>query len=135
MLCFDSSALIECYREEEHSPWVREVMEGDPDWCGSALLATEGPIALARSVPEVDALQIADARISRDLGFFFLVAVDADCLFRAVDIGRDFRLRTLDAIHLAAARILPSECSFLTFDDRQREAAESLGLKVIAPPV
>ncbi len=83
----------------------------------------------------IDDLQVADARISRDLGFFFLVAVDADCLVRAVDIGRDFGLRTLDAIHLAAARILPSECSFVTFDDRQREAAEDLGLKVLTPPV
>ena len=135
MLCFDSSALVKCYQEEEHSPWVREIMASDPDWCGSALLAAEGPIALSRSVPEADDLQVADARISRDLGFFFLVAVDADCLVRAVDIGRDFGLRTLDAIHLAAARILPSECSFVTFDDRQREAAEYLGLKVLTPPV
>jgi hypothetical protein len=34
----------------------------------------------------------------------------------------------------AAAKILPSECRFVTFDDRQREAAEALGLKVLAPP-
>lgn len=71
MLCFDSSALVKCYQEEEHSPWVREIMASDPDWCGSALLAAEGPIALSRSVPEADDLQVADARISRDLGFFF----------------------------------------------------------------
>jgi predicted nucleic acid-binding protein len=135
MLCFDSSALVKCYQEEKHSPWVREVMEGDPEWCGSALLAAEVPIALGRSVPDADDLHVAGARISRDLGFFYLVAVDADCLVRAVDTGRVHGLRTLDAIHLAAARILPSDARFVTFDDRQREAAESLGLRVLAPPV
>jgi len=135
MLCFDSSALIKCYREEAHSPWIREVMGDDPDWCGSALLAAEGPIALARSFPEGDALGEADVRITRDLGFFFLVAVDADCLARAVGIGRTHGLKTLDAIHLSAALVLPSECRFLTFDGKQRQAALDLGLNAIVPPV
>lgn len=134
MLCFDSSALVKCYQEEEHSPWVREAMTDDQDWCGSALLAAEGPIALARLFRGGDEQQVADAKISRDLEFFFLVAVDADCLVRAVDIGRNHRLRTLDAIHLAAARTFPAECGFVTFDERQREAAQALGLNVLTPP-
>jgi len=135
MLCFDSSALVKCYQEEEHSLWIREAMAADPDWCGSALLAAEGPIALARTFREPGALREADARISRDLEFFYLSPVDADCLVRAVEVGRGSRLRTLDAIHLAAAQVLPAECRFVTFDERQREAAETLGLKVLVPPV
>lgn len=135
MLCFDSSALVKCYREEDHSAWLRDLMTDDPEWCGSALLAAECPIALARSFRDVEALREADARVSSDLGFFFLVAVDADCLVRAVEIGRDHHLKTLDAIHLAAAQVLPSECRFITFDQRQREAAGGLELEVLLPPV
>lgn len=135
MLCLDSSALVKCYQEEEHSPWIRGAMSEDQDWCGSALLTVEGPIALARSISDAGALEEVDTRITRDLGFFYLVALDADCLSRAVDVGREYRLKTLDAIHLAAAQVLPAECSFVTFDERQREAASELGLKVLAPPV
>ncbi len=135
MLCFDSSALVKCYREEDHSAWLRDAMADDQEWCGSALLAAECPIALARSFPEAGSLREADAGISRDLDFFFLVAIDADCLVRAVEIGRGHYLGTPDAIHLAAAQGLPSECRFITFDERQREAADDLGLDVLLPPV
>lgn len=135
MLCLDSSALVKCYQEEDHSPWVREAMNEHSIWCGSALLAAEGPIALARSIQDTESLLEADARIRRDLEFFSLVPVDADCLVRAVDVGRGYGLRTLDAIHLAAALVLPADCRLVTFDQRQREAADSLGLKVLTPPV
>ncbi|MDO2360563.1 type II toxin-antitoxin system VapC family toxin [Mycobacterium avium subsp. hominissuis] len=43
-------------------------------------------------------------------------------------------LRTLDAIHLATAQRLGMDLGRLcTYDDRMRDAAEALGMAVIAP--
>jgi predicted nucleic acid-binding protein len=36
--------------------------------------------------------------------------------------------QTLDAVHLAVASRLPGNPRLLTFDERQREAAKSLGI-------
>lgn len=45
-------------------------------------------------------------------------------------------LRTLDAIHLATAEPLVDELvAFVTYDRRLADAATSLGLPVVAPPV
>ncbi|HNF82582.1 MAG TPA: type II toxin-antitoxin system VapC family toxin [Solirubrobacterales bacterium] len=135
MLVFDSSALLKRYLNEEHSDWVANLMGEDSFWAGSALLATETAIAVGRGVGDSADLALIDTRLNRDLEFFDLVPIDADCLVRAVRIGRGYGVKTLDAIHLAAASALPGEFSFVTFDDRQREAAEDLGLKVLTPPV
>jgi predicted nucleic acid-binding protein len=135
MLAFDASALVKRYVAEEHSDWIDEVMSQDTHWIGSAVLAAETAIVLGRSNPDAAELAAKDARLSRDLDFFDLVPIDADCLVRAIDLGRGYALRTLDAIHLAATSAIPEEFSFVTFDDRQRDAAEALGLNVLAPPV
>jgi predicted nucleic acid-binding protein len=43
-------------------------------------------------------------------------------------------LRTLDAIHVATAlRLGPSLSAFVSYDARQLEAAEALGLPVVTP--
>jgi len=43
-------------------------------------------------------------------------------------------LRSLDAIHLAAARALGDALAeLITYDRRMAEAAEGIGLRVIAP--
>jgi uncharacterized protein len=45
-----------------------------------------------------------------------------------------FELRTLDAIHLATAQRLGVDLGRLcTYDDRMRDAAEGLGMPVVAP--
>jgi len=135
MLVLDSSALIKRYSQESFSEWVDQIMQEDQHWAGSALLAAETAIGIASR--EQDPLDLAaiDARLSRDLEFFDLVPVDADCLTRAIDLGRGYGLRSLDAIHLAGASKLPGGFGFVTFGDRQRDAAEALGLKVLKPPV
>jgi hypothetical protein len=58
-----------------------------------------------------------------------VVPVDDLCLARAVEIGCEHRVRTLDAVHLAAAERLPPPVRFLTFDARQGGAAQALGLR------
>lgn len=135
MVAFDVSALVKRYQSEDYSDWIDEIMSQDPHWVGSAILATETAIVMGRSNPKNAGLAAIDARLTQDLTYFDLVPVDADCLVRAVDLGRGYGLRTLDAIHLAAASGIPGEFAFVTFDERQREAAQALGLKVLTPPV
>ena len=135
MLVLDSSALIKRYSEEVHSDWIDEIMHQDHHWVGSALLATETAIGISRRESSATELAALDVRLRRDLEFFDLVPVDGDCLLRAIDLGRGYGLRSLDAIHLAATSAIPGQFSFVSFDLRQREAADSLGLKVLAPPV
>lgn len=42
-------------------------------------------------------------------------------------------LRTLDAIHLATALSIQSVDAFVTYDDRQADAARAVGLPVVRP--
>ncbi|MCO5316529.1 MAG: type II toxin-antitoxin system VapC family toxin [Solirubrobacterales bacterium] len=135
MLVLDSSALIKRYASEAHSEWVDDLMSRDPDWAASALIATETAIGVGRGDLTKEVLASIDVRLSRDLEFFDLIPIDADCLARAVDIGRGLGVKTLDAIHLAAAAAIPGEFRFVTFDSRQRQAAEELGFNLLRPPV
>lgn len=135
MLSFDASALVKRYREEDHSTWVLDLMDDDTGWFGSMLLAAEVPVALSRSLEATEHLAEVDSRLNRDLDAFHMLPIDSDTIVRAVEIGRAYRLKTLDSIHLAAAQVLPAECQFVTFDERQREVAVALGLKVLQPPV
>lgn len=135
MLAFDAFALVKRYVSEGHSEWIDEIMSQDSHWIGSAILATEAAIVIGRGNPNVGQLAAKDALLSRDLDYFDLIPVDADCLVRAIEIGRGYGLRTLDAIHLSAMSSIPEEFSFVTFDERQRDAAEALGLSVLKPPV
>ena len=133
MIGLDTSALIKRYRKEVESTWVRELMSGDPDWYGSTLLAAETAIVMARPPQSGEELGLADARISRDLEFFNMVPIDAECITGAIQLGRAFGLRTLDAVHLAAFRIMPSECRFVVFDARFAEASRAMGLTLLTP--
>ena len=68
-----------------------------------------------------------------DWDAFTIVPVDDRCLARATDVGTEFGLRTVDAVHLAAADRLPRPTSYLTFDRHQIPGALALGLQVISP--
>ena len=59
--------------------------------------------------------------------------LDQQCLDRAAELGRTQPLRTVDAIHLAAADRLPRPVTFVTFDPAQIPVALSLGYTVPAP--
>ena len=73
----------------------------------------------------------AGAALRSDWEHFTVVPVDDLCLARSREIGCAQRIRTLDAIHIAAAERLPAPARFLTFDLRQHEAAAALGLDVM----
>ena len=64
---------------------------------------------------------------------FYLIALDEDTRRRAIDIG-NATLRSLDAIHIASALAIGDrDVQFVTYDDRQAQAARDCGLQVVQP--
>lgn len=132
-LAIDASALIKRYLREPGRDLVLEAMGDDPVWCASALARTEAMVALHRVAVGRHQQRSLWAALREDWDAFVVVPVDEPCLARAVEIGAAFGVRTVDAIHLAAADRLPRPTRYLTFDRQQIPAAASLGLEVISP--
>jgi uncharacterized protein len=127
-LYVDTSALLKRVFVEDESSQVRAILRrrsADGDLIAASELAwVEVSRALLRAgVDDVgSALRAACAGIARQ-------PIDPLVMTRARSIG-PATLRSLDAIHLAAA-ISVGAVEVLTFDHRLAEAAESLGLKAI----
>lgn len=132
-LAVDASALVKRYVREPGRDLVLDAMSADGDWCASALARTEAMVALHQmAIGRRQQLSLWSA-LRDDWDAFVVVPVDDRCLARAVEIGAGFGVRTVDAIHLAAADRLPRPVSYLTFDHQQIPAAAALGLHVISP--
>jgi len=130
MLFLDTSALVKRYVEEEGTELVLQRMERDPEWVVSAMARTESEITLCRLGFEPDDGADAWRRLRQDWERFHVVPVDPACLDRAAEIGCRYEVRTLDALHLAAADRLPRPLVLLTFDRRQADAARAMEILV-----
>ena len=73
----------------------------------------------------------ARAAFATDLTSFAIVEIDAATCELAATIAEQTSVRTLDALHLGAARRLGTPLTFLTFDVRQAQAARALGFTVV----
>ncbi|MGA8455606.1 MAG: type II toxin-antitoxin system VapC family toxin [Streptosporangiaceae bacterium] len=125
----DTSAVIKLLVEETHSQAFAAFYDShaDAEWVSSALLRIEVSRAVARAMPAL----LPDARDL--LTAFSYIAMDDDIVEGAMN-EPDRRLRSLDAIHLATARILAPELNGLaTYDDRLTAAATDAGLAAISP--
>lgn len=130
MLFLDTSALIKRYVEEEGTELVLRRMDADPDWAVSSVARTEAEITLCRLDFGPDVIADVQQRLREDWERCHVVPVDPACLDRASEIGCRYEVRTLDALHLAAADRLPRPVVLLTFDRRQADAARSMDLAV-----
>jgi uncharacterized protein len=130
LIFLDASALVKRYVREAGTDTVLRYMQADPQWAASVLARTETRVALCRRDPEGGPDSPDQRRLAEDWERFLAVPMDATCLTLAEAIGCEHRVRTADAIHLAAARRLP-RAAFLSFDQRQCDAARSLGLVVV----
>ncbi len=130
MLFLDTSALLKRYVAEEGTELVLRRMDEDPSWAVSALARSEAEIALCRLGFGPDGVEAARERLREDLERCHVVPVDPACLDRAAEIGCRYEVRTLDALHLAAADRLPAPVVLLTFDRRQADAARWMDLAV-----
>jgi hypothetical protein len=123
----DSSALVKLVVAEPHSAALRRRLRGEPDRVSCALARVE----VVRAVrPHGPAAIVRARNLLRRLD---LVRIDDDLLDAAASLDGGV-LRSLDAIHLAAAQLLGDELtSLITYDERMMVAAGTLGLTVSAP--
>jgi predicted nucleic acid-binding protein len=127
----DTSAVIKLLVEETHSKAFAAFYDGhaDAEWVSSALLRIEVTRAVARALP----ILLPDAR--ELLTAFSYIAIDDEIVDAAMG-EPDRRLRSLDAIHLATARLLAPELEALvSYDDRLLKAASDAGLATVSPGV
>lgn len=74
----------------------------------------------------------AATRFASEWPAFGVVEVDQRLVERAAELALARRLRSLDALHLAAALLLPGERLWLaTWDQRLHAAARAEGLSVV----
>lgn len=130
-LYLDSSALAKRYVEEPDGEVVATILMSDDGWATGNHTYTEVSIALGRRLDD-STLVSAAARFELDWDTIRVVHLDGVLFRRAAAIGVEHRLRTLDALHLAAAeRAGGEELTFATFDRRLGNAARSMGFPVV----
>jgi predicted nucleic acid-binding protein len=132
-LFVDTSALVRRYVDEPGRALVVDTMTGEPVWVASALARTEAMVTLHQLASGPRQQQRLWSSLRDDWDAFAVVPVDDRCLARAVELGAEYGVRLVDAIHLAAADRLPRPVRYLTFDRHQIPAAAALGLEVISP--
>jgi uncharacterized protein len=125
----DTSAAIKLLVEETNSKAFAAFYDADTDaeWVSSALLRIEVIRTVARAKPVL----LPDAR---DLLLAFSYITITDEIVEAAMAEPDRSLRSLDAIHLATARLLgPDLDAVVTYDDRLAKAASEAGLATASP--
>ena len=122
----DASALVKLVVLEPESLAVRRWYIETEQVLTSRLGVIEAYRSITRRAHDPAHLRV----ILRSIEVFEL---DADIAARAMRVSPDI-LRTLDAIHIATALAIgPTLDAFVTYDDRQAEAARTAGLAVVRP--
>ena len=129
-LALDTTALLARYLDGPARTEVLAAMASDPDWCASALALSEALMLVERLGDDPNRLDELRRAIRDDWERIHVVPLDTMCLERAAELGRTQPLRTVDALHLAAADRLPRPLTFATFDPAQIPVAVSLGFDV-----
>ena len=123
----DSSALVKTVIEEAESVALARYLTGFPD--DNRLTAAIARPELLRTVAgrgaAVDSARTALARLN-------FIAITTSILDTAATLSPP-ELRTVDAIHLAAALVVPELRALVTYDSRLSDAATHAGLPVVSP--
>ena len=124
----DSSAFVKLVVAEPESQALRRALTRWPARASAILLRVEVLRALRRSGNEQ---HVASAR--KLLRSVHLIRIDEPLLDRAGDLHPP-DLRSLDAIHLAAALALSTDIGVMfAYDNRFKLAAEAFGIEVDSP--
>ncbi|MCA1681501.1 MAG: type II toxin-antitoxin system VapC family toxin [Actinobacteria bacterium] len=130
-LYVDSSALLKRYVEEPDSEAADALLGSDPSLLTARHTVVEVRRNLARVLEERDADEARSAFMA-DVKALSLIELDAETCEMAAAIAEVVGVRTLDALHLAAAQRAGGDTiPFLTFDVRQAQAARALGFTVV----
>ena len=127
MIYLDSSAIVKLVVREPETRALRAYLRHEPERVACSLARTE----VLRAVRPVGPSAVELARqVLRNLA---LIRLD-DALLDAAGMLEPLTLRSLDAIHLAAAHLVaPTLRAVVTYDRRMADAAAALGLGVAAP--
>lgn len=142
MIYFDTCALLKLIRADQDSEALGDFVDTRPEarWFSSELARAE-LVRTVRRVNHDSRGQLVDGdRLRAELGYveslwerLDLIAVSTRVLHEAAAIEQPF-LRTLDAIHLAAATSMRRSLSaFVTYDKKLATAAQQAGLPVLSP--
>lgn len=126
MLYLDASALVKRYVAEEGSEALIAAMGAAEAWaiCRVGYVETARAVGLAAGKPAV-------RRLIADWPSFGVVEVDAALAEHAAELTATEELRSLDALHLAAALLVASDgLTLATWDTRLHRAARRQGLAV-----
>jgi len=127
----DSSALLKRYVDEADSADADALLRAD----GSLLTARHTIVEVRRNLARLLSgrqLFTARAAFASDLRSISIIELNQSTCESAALIAETTGVRTLDALHLAAAqRVHAPGVGFLTFDVRQAQAARALGLTVV----
>lgn len=130
-LYVDSSALSKRYLREPLSDASERLLLSDQDWTTARHTAVEVRRTLTLNL---DGAELAEARrlFSRDWALTKVIELTEAVCEAAAQIAEVTRIRTLDALHLGAARLVGAgQLPFVTYDVRQAQAARSLGWTVL----
>jgi hypothetical protein len=127
MLYLDASALVKRYVEEEGSESVVRAMDAADAWA----MCRIGYVETVRAVALADGRR-AVKRVEADWLSFDVIEVDRALTEHAAELALSTELRSLDALHLAAALVLPSgDLTVATWDTRLHRAARDQGLETM----
>jgi uncharacterized protein len=127
MLYLDASALVKRYIKEDGSELVQSAMAAAHAWlmCRIGYVETVRAVGLAggrRAIEKVEAEWLS----------FDVVEVDSELAEHAAELALSSDLRSLDALHLAAALVLPAkDVTVATWDTRLHRAARDRGLETL----
>ncbi len=123
----DSSAFLKLVVAEPESAALANYLTRWPRWASSALLRTEAMRAARRHHPRYL------GPVRGQLAAMDLVQMTEPLLDHAATLNPP-ELRSLDAVHLAAALSLGSDLGvFVAYDERLAEAARQQGMTVRSP--
>ena len=129
-LYVDSSALVKRYVSEHDSDTAERLMASDPVLVTGRITEIELRRNLTRLLDRKDLIS-ARRQLQADLNSFAIIDIDSVTCNMAAGIAEQTLCRSLDSLHVAAARRSGESTAFLTFDLRQAQAARSVGLTVI----
>jgi hypothetical protein len=142
VIYFDTCALLKLIREDADSAALGAFIDGRPGtrWFSSEIAKAELARTLRRVNEDDRGRLVDDSRLGAELGYaeqlcahLDLIAVSSRVISAAAAIEQPF-LRTLDAIHLAAASSMRASLSaFVTYDKRLAAAARQAELPVRSP--
>lgn len=124
----DTSAAVKLLVTEQHSDAMAELFRGvEAAWVSSVLLRIELTRAVRRVAPA-----LLDG-VRELFGALDFLAIDDEVVNAAMaETMPD--LRSLEAIHLASARLLGTELdAVVTYDERLAAAARAVGFYVLTP--